>query len=273
MHVCVCVHQCLEGIWLENLEDNVFFITSHDLHVFEGLKGLAVPNCNIMLQEGRTRRRTSVRRQFTHTLSSFTNLIRLDLSQNCFAGCLPEILDALLQPLEYLCLRECDLLDTDMQYLSTCKHSASIKQLNVSKICGLFPEDSFAVDTGILVSCLKNFSALQVLHMQQNQITDPKIGDVCLAIRSHWHHLKGLNISDNIFTAESALKIVEACVERPSMQHLRVPYSHNLFDAINLMENGRQEFARRVGTVLERHHRTDLEVEVFSLAYAVFANI
>ncbi|ELU08994.1 hypothetical protein CAPTEDRAFT_228081 [Capitella teleta] len=265
--------ECLEGIWLENLEDNVFFITSQDLQVFSQLKGFAVPNCNVMLQAGRTRRRTSVRRLFTQTLSSFSHLVRLDLSQNCFAGCLPEILDALFLPLEYLCLRECDLLDSDMQYLSTSRHASSIKQLNVSKICGLFPEDSFAVETGILVRCLQKFTAIQVLHMQQNQITDPKIIQVCSAIRSHWPELKALNISDNIFSSESALHIVEASVERPTMQNLKIPYSHNLFEAINLMENGRQQFSRRVAAILDRNRRSDINVEVFSVAYAVLANI
>lgn len=226
-----------------------------------------------MLQAGRTRRRTSVRRQFTQTLASFTHLIRLDLSQNCFAGCLPEILDALVQPLQYLCLRECDLLDSDMLYLSNSRHAATIKQLNVSKICGLFPEDSFAVETGTLVRCLKNFHALQILHMQQNQITDPKIPDICTCIRTHWPYLKALNISDNIFSADCAIRIVEACVERPSMQSLKIPYSHNLFEAINLMENLRLQFSRRVGSILELHSRKDIDVEVYSVAYAVLANI
>jgi Ran GTPase-activating protein (RanGAP) involved in mRNA processing and transport len=263
----------VQGIWLENLEENVFLRACQNLHSFSHIQGFAVPNCNVMLLAGRTRRRTAVRRLFTETLSAFTQLVRLDLSQNCFAGCLPEILDALPRPLEYLCLRECDLLDSDIHYLSTSRHAASIKQLNVSKICGLFPEDNFAVETGVLVRCLQKFTSLQILHMQQNQITDSKIAQVCQSICSDWSHLKALNISDNIFSSESALRIVEACVHCSSLQNLKIPYSHNLFDAINMMENGRQQFSRRVREILERNKRTDIDVEVFCVAYAVLANI
>ena len=142
----------LEGIWIQNLEDNVFFIIYQDLSPFNSISGLGLQNCNIALQEGRTRRRTQTRHQFTSMLRGFPHLTRLDISQNSFAGCLPEILDALHQPLQYLNVRECDLVDTDIQYLANSRHAKSLRQINMSRICGLFPEDDFAVSTGVLVS-------------------------------------------------------------------------------------------------------------------------
>ena len=263
--------QFLEGVWVENLEDNVFFITCHDLQAFSNIESLAFPNCNIMLQEGRTRRRTSARHQFTGMLGQFHQLTRLDLSQNSFSGCLREVLEALPCPLVYLSLRECDLNDHDIIDLAQSKHSASLRQLELSRICGLFPDDTFAVSTATLLSNLKVFNNLTIIHLQQNQITDSRVNELCDLITGDWHQLKSLNIMENVLSKDSVLRIVRTCAQT-SIHHLRIPYTHNFLENFEIFENARQEFASVVAGVLKDCGRSDVEVEVCGLPYALFGH-
>lgn len=88
-----------------------------------------------ILQEGRTRSRTASRLRITELFSSFSRLTRLDLSFNYILGCLGELLHSLSCPLEYLALRGCDLDESDLQALASSKHAASLRELNLSKLC------------------------------------------------------------------------------------------------------------------------------------------
>ncbi|KAK2160187.1 hypothetical protein LSH36_138g02015 [Paralvinella palmiformis] len=262
----------LEGIWLENLEDNVFFVTCQDLEAFNNMTALAFPNCNIMLQEGRTRCRTSTRVQFTNMLSHFSQLTRLDLSQNSFAGCLREVLDALVCPLKYLSLRECDLIDRDIIELARSRHSTSLRHLDLSRICGLIPDDPFAVSTVMLLRNMRYFSSLSVVHLQQNQITDSNVDQLCQLLTEHWHKLKSFNITQNILSGDSVLRIVQVC-SRTSIHHLRLPYLHNFLENFDIFQNACEDFSRQVKDVLKRCGRSDVEVQVCGLPYAVFGHV
>ena len=252
------VFQSLEGIWLENLEDNLFFITIPNLEGLDKMKALAFPNCNIMLQEGRTRCRTATRIQFTNLLSRFNQLTRLDLSQNSFAGCLREVLDALSCPLQYLSLCECDLIDQDIIELAKSKHSASLRHLDLSRICGLVPGDLFAVSTVTLLQNLRHFTQLTVVQLRQNQITDSGVDQLCHLLTEHWHKLKSFDITENIISGDSVLHIVQAC-SCTGIQHLRLPHLHNFTD------NACQHFSRQVKEVLKRCGRLDIEAEICGL--------
>ena len=210
---------------------------------------------------------------FTSVLSKFNHLSRLDIARNCFAGCLEEVLESIPSNLEYLCVRECDLIDKDIQYLSDCRHTLSLKELNASKICGLFPDDSFAVSTSVLVRCLKHFTELRVCHLQQNQITDAKVPVLNETFKDHWPHMKGINISDNIISKEAVVEMLHTCSKMKTLQQLIVPFSHNLLEAMNVMEHGRVEFVEQVQQILRRHGRMDLDVKILSLAYAGYLQI
>lgn len=258
---------------LENLEDNLFFITNDTLHKFQNLSSLALLNCNINLQEGRTRRRTSARRQVTSLLSCYPHLIRLDLSQNSFAGCLSELLDALQNPLEFLSLRECDLSDCDIEYLVQSRHARSLKELNVAKICGLFPEDSFAVSTGALMKCIPKLNNLHVLSLSQNQITDSKLDQLTATLPASMPKLQKLYMADNIVSAEPVLRFIKVCTRIRPLRYIHVPYSHNLLEALNMMEAGHQQFRGQIKDLLKQQRREDIQVEVAGLAYAIFANL
>ena len=264
--------QKLDGIWLQNLEENVFFIVHKDIKPYPSISCLSLKNCSISLQEGMTRRRTMARNQFTNTLAAYPYLTRLDLSQNCFAGVFDEIGDALKQNLVYLNIRECDLIDRDVEYLANSRHAKSLRHLNISRVCGLFPDDDFAVSSRVLVDCLKNFSNITVIHLQQNQMTDQRSAGLCDVIRNHWPRLKCLNILDNIFSTEAVITIVQACAEVPSVQVLKLPYAHNMLQGVALMSTGRAQFEQRVRRELKSLGRDDINVEISNLAYAILAN-
>ncbi len=251
----------------------MFFLFCQDLHPFVTIRSLGLPNCNIMLQQGRTRRRTSARVQLTTTLEKFPHLVRLDLSHNSFSGCLREVLDALSCPLQFLSLRDCDLLDQDLVDLTESKHAASLRQLDLSKICGLFPDDNFAISTSTLVRALKKFPSMTTINLQQNQITNARIEELCQTMRNHWPKIKGLNLQDNIIEPDSVLKVVRCVCAIPSFQVLKIPYAHNMLNAEMLMETARMEFVRTVDEILTGCGRTSIEVEVQGMAYAVFGNM
>ena len=261
----------MEGLCLENLEDSVFFATSSSIHRFEHLVSLALLNCNICLQEGRTRSRTAARTQVTELLSALPNLRRLDLSQNSFAGCLSEILDSCCQPLDFLALNDTDLSNCDMDALAASRHASSIRELNLSRICGLFPEDAFAVKTMKLVETLKHFPNLTVLWVAQNQILDSHVESLCQSLQNNLKRLKALHLADNLLSPEAALKVVRASSKIASLQFVHVAFAENLLNmALQATERGPAAFQKKVEEILKGANRTNLVVNITSLSYAVF---
>ena len=256
---------------MEDLEDNILYWTSQNVTQLTNITSLGLLNCNICLQEGRTRLRTGARQKFTSFISSFPHLRYLDLAMNSFAGCLKEILDALQQPLEYLNLRECDLNDQDIESLAKSKHAASLRQLNLCRICGLFVDDSFAVSARAMIDSLKSYTKLTILDLTRNQLGDNMAGSLCELIAGNMQSLKSLTLADNPFCVDSVVKIMRTSVRLPSLCHIHIPHSHNLMDALNdVPEQSRQQFERKIHDVLKESRReNDIAIEITPMAFAM----
>jgi hypothetical protein len=65
-------------------------------------------------------------------LNELHHLNRLDLSGSPLGGCLSTLLTNIKLPLEYLGLHSCGLIDNDLNYLATSKHSI-VKHLDLSE--------------------------------------------------------------------------------------------------------------------------------------------
>ena len=190
---------------------------------------------------------------------------------NSFAGCLKEILDVIHKPLEYLNLRECDLNDQDIDSLAQSKHAASLRQLNLCRICGLFVDDSFAVSARAMIDSLKHFSRLAILDLTRNQLGDNMADRLCNVISGNMLSLKSLSLAENPLCVDSVVKILRTCVQLPSLCHIHIPHSHNLMDALNdVPEQSRQQFERKIHDVLKESRREqDIAIEITAMAFAM----
>ena len=257
----------------ENLEDSVFFATSSSIHVFDHLTALALLNCNICLQEGRTRRRTAARTQITDLLSALPHLRRLDLSQNSFSGCLAELLDSCQRPLDFLALNDSDLANCDMDALVSSQHAASLRELNLSRVCGLFPDDAFAVKTSKLIETLRHFPQLTVLWICQNQILESHVESLGKVLQKDLLRLRALHLTDNPLTPEAAFRLVRACIRVASLQFLHIAFTENLVHmALQAVQHGPNAFEKQVKEILKVANRVDMVVKITSMSYfgAVF---
>ena len=234
------------------------------LYRFTNVSCLSLQDCNISLEAGRTRRCTNTRVKLCSLLRTFTQLNRLDLSDNSLAGCLSEVLDILQTPLQYLSLQNCDILDSDVIALSQSKHAGSLRELNLTKVCGLFTDDRFAVTPHTLIRILadKCFAMLTMVTLTQNQLTDAHVDILCAGLRQGcWNRLRAFDISGNMLTANAVLSVVHACcvkgpgLSTPELQCLHVPYTHTLLE---VAEHARHNFALRICQVLKDSGRDDV---------------
>lgn len=162
--------------------------------------------------------------------------------------------------------------DSDVAYLAASRHARSLRHLNVSRVCGLFPDDDFAVSTSALLAALPCFGQLSVIHLQQNQLTDTRCAALCSAVR-HWTTLQSLNLADNILGTDSVVALIQQCARVPSVRTLRLPYAHNMLEGANLLAVARRQFEARVRRELKLLGREDIEVDIHNLAYAILANV
>ena len=264
--------QTLRGIWLSNLEDNVFYLVQKDLTPFKYLTSLGLSNCNVALREGRTRGRTRTRKAFIETLSSFEQLVKLDLSENSLAGCLGEVLESLARPLEYLKLKRCDIVDADMESLARSKHAKSLKYLNVARVCGLFMLDDFAVTPACLVNCLKDFSALRVLHAQQNQLGDAHAADLCSTIERAWPHVKAINLADNVLARNKCYDVVRSCALAPSVEYVKLPHAAQNMMGLHDHNSDKETFLKSLEAKAKANGKPQLKIEVLSVSFAFIGN-
>ena len=89
-------------------------------------------------------------------------LNRLDLSGSPLGGCLSVLLANINLPLEYLGLHSCGLTDSDLNYLSTSKHSI-VQHLDIS-------ENRLTRYTDSLINLLKQCSlTLHVIELDDNR--------------------------------------------------------------------------------------------------------
>ncbi|XP_041360934.1 uncharacterized protein LOC121377116 isoform X2 [Gigantopelta aegis] len=267
--------ETLEGISLRQLEENVFFIIASDLKKFSRLRALDLQDCNIYLQEGKTRSRTSGRKQIGETLHCFQHLVRLDLGFNYMIGCLGEVLDSLQQPLEYLSLRGCDLNEQDLDCLAHSKHATHLRELNVSKLCQFSMFDMGRIAPTYLLTIMKHFPRLAVLNLSQNQLPDASIPEFCRTVSTVMTQLKMLDISANIILADTQLDLVRACAKVRTMQKLRLTCTTSFTEEARAPLDWpiQCESRKRLLNVFKSLGRSDISVEVIKLSDAIFVDL
>lgn len=266
----------IEGIELKQLEEGIFFLVASDLQKFKNVRALDLQDCNIYLQEGRTRSRTALRNKIVETLNCFPNLIRLDLSFNYLLGCLGEILTALKQPLEFLSLRGCDLNENDLSCLTKSQHANHLKELNLSKVCQFSIYDNDRISPMFLLKITKHFSNVKILSLAQNHLPDASVSEFCHILRHDLEYLKVLDIAGNILTEENLTDITKALAHIKSMQKFRLTCTNNLLeDAMGPLDGGnnQEDLKKKFCGVLSCLGRDDIIVDIVRLSYAIFVDL
>ncbi|XP_063407047.1 uncharacterized protein LOC134690855 [Mytilus trossulus] len=266
----------IEGIELKQLEEGIFFLVASDLQKFKNVRALDLQDCNIYLQEGRTRSRTALRNKIVETLNCFSNLIRLDLSFNYLLGCLGEILTALKQPLEFLSLRGCDLNENDLSCLTKSQHAIHLKELNLSKVCQFSIYDNDRISPMFLLKITKHFSNVKILSLAQNHLPDASVSEFCHILRHDLKYLKVLDIAGNILTEENLTDITKALAHIKSMQKFRLTCTNNLLeDAMGPLDGGnnQEDLKKKFCGVLSCLGRDDIIVDIVRLSYAIFVDL
>lgn len=267
--------QTLEGLSLRQLEEGIFFMVSPNLKKFSRLRSLDLQDCNIYLQEGKTRSRTIGRAIMT--LSCFENLVRLDLSFNYLLGCLGEILDALKLPLEFLSLRNCDLNEDDLECLANSKHALSLQELNLSKICQFSIYDNDRISSNNLFKVVFCFKNVKLLNLAQNHFQDSSIPSFCEKLPQNLKKLQYLDIAGNVLTEDSTLQICKALAKVKTFQWFRLTCSNNLLDEalghLNQAHENAVQAKQRICGLLSALGRTDIHIEIVKLSYAIFVDL
>lgn len=269
--------QTLEGLSLRQLEEGIFFMVSPNLKKFSRLRSLDLQDCNIYLQEGKTRSRTIGRAIMVRTLSCFENLVRLDLSFNYLLGCLGEILDALKLPLEFLSLRNCDLNEDDLECLANSKHALSLQELNLSKICQFSIYDNDRISSNNLFKVVFCFKNVKLLNLAQNHFQDSSIPSFCEKLPQNLKKLQYLDIAGNVLTEDSTLQICKALAKVKTFQWFRLTCSNNLLDEalghLNQAHENAVQAKQRICGLLSALGRTDIHIEIVKLSYAIFVDL
>ena len=267
--------QSIEGISLKQLEEGIFFIISSDIQKFTQLRALDLQDCNIYLQTGRTRSRTSGRLQMINSLQCFNCLSRLDISFNYLLGCLGEILEALQSPLEYLSIRGCDLNEEDLTALSHSKHASHLRELNLSKVCQFSIYDNDRISPVYLLKITKYFPNIVILNLSQNHLPDASITDFCNVIVDNLTKLKALDISGNILTENNLLAITKSISQLKSMQWFRFTFAANILEEalipVNPMNGA--HLKKKFSDVLNSLGREDIVLDLVKLSYAIFVDL
>lgn len=267
----------LDGLSLHQLEEGVFFLVLPDLQCFTHLRSLDISDCNIYLQEGVTRRRRSTRTLLCETFQCFTSLCRLNLSFNFLIGCLGEVLESLRMPLEYLSIRGCDVNDSDLVSLGESKHAASLRELNMSKLCHFSIYDNDRISPGNILKVVKNFPQMTLLNLAQNHLSDTNVKDFSCDTLIHMTRLKGLDISGNILALDSQVELARACAHVPSMQWLRLTCMNStLNDAMflhNLELGNMEDVGGKLRNEMKSLGRDDIVVDVVRLSFAILVDL
>ena len=240
---------------------------------FTKIRALDLQGCNIYLQEGRTRSRTSLRYKLVETLSCFPNLVRVDLSFNYLLGCLGELLTALRQPLEYLSVRGCDLNENDLTCLASSHHTKHLHELNLSKVCQFSIYDNDRISPMFLLKITKHFSNVNILSLAQNHLPDASVSEFCNILRQDLKVLKVLDIAGNILTEENLTDITKALAHIKSMQKFRLTCANNLLNNLVNGGNNMEELKKKFCGVLSSLGRDDITIDLVRLSYAIFVDL
>ncbi|KAK7091562.1 leucine-rich repeat-containing protein 14-like [Littorina saxatilis] len=267
--------QFLEGLSLRQLDDGVFKYVAPTLYKFKNLQAIELQDCNIYLQNGKTRSKTEVRKALCNFLSEFPLLVRLDLSFNFLFGCLGEVLASVSRPLQYLGLRGCDLNVSDLEALAKSKHAASLRELNLSKLnLGALhyylEERSQAMKT--MVSILQSFPRLAVLNLSQNNLPDVQVDRLCSVLRTSLKQLKVLDVAAIVMSPQHQVDICLACASIPTFQKICITLVTSLVDELNNW-NGIEDVANKITRKLYAAGRWDVRLETVLFSRALFMDI
>lgn len=251
-------------------------MVASDLQKFTNIHALDLQDCNIYLQEGRTRSRTGLRHKMIETLNCFPNLTRLDLSFNYLLGCLGEILTSLKQPLDFLSVRGCDLNENDLTSLTKSHHASHLEEVNLSKVCQFSIYDNDRISPVFLLKTTKYFTNVKILSLAQNHLPDASMSEFCDILRHHLKYLKLLDITGNILTEENLVDVTKAIGHIATMQKFRLTSTTNLLEeAVGPLNGGNnpEEMEKKLLGVLASLGRTDIVVDLLSLSYAIFVDL
>jgi Ran GTPase-activating protein (RanGAP) involved in mRNA processing and transport len=105
----------------ESIRDIIPFISQ-----LRNLRALDL-SCNLIDY----RQNADTTRQLSEALGSLEHLHRIDLSGSPIGGCLATLIQSVRQPLKYISLHSCGLLDTDLFFLASSKHTL-VEHLDLS---------------------------------------------------------------------------------------------------------------------------------------------
>lgn len=268
--------QFLDGISLRSMEEGNFKTFAPTLYKFQNLQAIELQDCNIYLQNGRTRSKTEDRKALCTFLGSFPLLCRLDLGYNYLQGCLGEVLEAVRRPLHFLSLRGCDLNVADLEALAGSKHAPELLELNLSKAIVNIGRDFVLGEVSVaplaMVRMLKSFPKLTVLNLSQNTFPDQQIRELCDVLRNHLNNLKVLDMAAVVMTSQHQEDICLACASIPSFQKILITLVTSLVDELHNW-NGIEDIAMRITNKMRKVGRWDVRLETVLFSRALFMDI
>lgn len=213
------------------------------------------------------------RSKICKTISALKHLKRLDISNNYLIGCLGEVLDALDSPLEYLSLRGCDLNEGDLISLTKSKHSVSLRELNLSKLCQFSIYESDRISPSLTLRIVKYFPNLSVLNISQNNLPDSGMLEFQHTLTAHMKSLKALDIAGNLMQFDSQVELVKTCAGIPTMQWIRLTCIDTSLNNRMLLDNDRfVEMSEVLHNVIKSCGREDIYIDVVRLSFAILVD-
>jgi len=257
--------QGLSGLCLHGIDLSLGWVTwtlprrwSCDWLTALGLRG-----CSLDISDGARPRGHGRRlRWLIRLLSSFPNLVTLDLGDNYLANNLGVILDTVRQPLERLRLASCDFTDADINSLVSSRHMASLQVLNMKNCMSGLHGDAQTMSRR-LVRSLHRCSALRSLDFVDNSLTDAN--ELCTAFSTRcWPKLESLDISGNpVSDAEVTRLVVSALASCCRVRRLRLPIA-------SIDGPGYGAFVKVMDAIAEAGHRLNVRVQPHSQEIVVF---
>ncbi len=245
------------------MEDMLFQYILRGVQRFTALQALDIGDCSISVS-GSTRVREALRQRIVGLFSSFTRLVRLDLSYSDLQGHLGTLLDALTVPLQYLSIAGCAVEESDLVYLSGCKHSASLKEVHLN---ALVQRGQIGTPEPVL-TCLQRLcsSHLVVAAIQSNNIDASCVEQLC-SIVSGAACLKILDTLYNLLDVEDVLKITHSACKCASLRVLTVNLRPVMEEHEVIVAN-RLELQGKVQDILKRNDREDITMVVVAMGVA-----
>ncbi len=231
------------------------------LERFTSLHALDLGDCSLALSEN-TGTRFLLRQRFVGLFSQLTRLTRLDISYSDIRGHLSTLLDVLSVPLHYLSVSGCDLEVADLTYLSSCKHSASLKEVHLN---GLVHRGNIDSPDPVL-NCLEQLCAagVAVAAIQSNDIEGHRIETLC-RILSTSSHLKILDTLYNLLDEDALLELAQRATLCASLKVLSINLRPLVDHQPDEIVARRTQMQQKVEEIMQRNSRCDITVVVVAM--------